>query len=198
LPFFRSASLEEHSRRLAGIGGVALVHLLLLSVILSGLPKIIPTPRAVREMFIALMPKPKPEPRPLPRPAHPPVRRPIWSPDTGYTRLPAIDSPSAPAKGGLSIPLFSCTPEKFAGLSPEDQAKCAGTGVMPPQTGIAELRSHVRDPTRRAAELAARRTPVRVDCTHAKTTVIQNITQQTSVSVDLLCAGKALLRATRR
>ena len=186
-------------RRLIGIGGVALVHLLILSVILSGMPKVMPMPRAAREMLIALLPKPEPRKKVLPRhkASLPALRRPARLPD--FTSVPAVAPPSAPATGTLDIPLFTCAPEKFAGLSPEAQARCAGIGItQQPQTAIVDLRSHVRDPARRAEELVARRTPVRVSCTHAKTESIQNTIQQHSLIVDPVCAAGVLLRAARR
>jgi hypothetical protein len=94
--------------------------------------------------------------------------------------------------------LFDCAPQNFGNLSPEDQARCAGAGIAPPDAATFELQSHVRDPARRAEELAARRAPARVSCTHAETQVIQNVLQQHSLIVDPLCAAGVLLRAARR
>lgn len=188
------AAFDGQGRRLLGVGGVVLVHLLFVGVILSGLPKLMPTPRAMREMFLLLTPKPQPREKPLPR------DRAAARPAARSVRYPAAKLPSAaPGARTLSIPLFACAPQNLADLSPEDQAKCARTGIAPPDAAaVVALRSHVRDPARHAAELAARRTPARVDCTHMETQVVQNVVQQDSLIVDPLCAAGALLRAARR
>lgn len=190
-------SFDGRSRRLVGIGGVVLVHFLLIGFILSGLPKVRSVPGAVREMILILAPKPKPQDKPQPRDAtttsgsHPAIRLPVDS--------PLAIAPGVPAAKTLRVPLFDCAPEKFDSLSPEEQAKCSGIGsIAPPDAAVVGFRSHVREPARRAAELASRRTPARVDCTHTKTEIIQNIVQQHSIIVDPLCATGALLHAVRR
>jgi hypothetical protein len=177
-----------------GIGGVVLVHLLLIGLILSGLPKSMTAPRIAREMFLSLMPKPQPEPQKKLLPRDTAIRRTMRAP----VYFPQIVSPRAPAATKLSIPLFDCAPENLGNLSPEDQAKCAVTGITPPDGASVALRSHVRDPARRAEELAARRAPARVSCTRTETQVIQNVVQQHSLIVDPLCAAGALLHAMRR
>jgi hypothetical protein len=186
------ASIDGPSRRLMGIGGVVLVHLLLIGFILSGLPKSMSAPRKAREMFLLLMPKPEPQKKLLPRDTA--TRRTMRAP----AYFPQIVSPRAPAATKLSIPLFDCAPENLGNLSPQDQAKCAGRGITPPDGASVALRSHVRDPARRAEELAGRRAPARVSCTRTETQVIQNVVQQHSLIVDPLCAAGALLHAMRR
>jgi hypothetical protein len=188
------ASIDGPSRRLMGIGGVVLVHLLLIGVILSGLPKSMSAPRMAREMFLSLMPKPEPQPQKRALPRDTVIRRTMRAP----AYFPQIVSPRAPAVEKLSIPLFVCAPENLGNLSPEDQAKCAGRGITPPDGASVALRSHVRDPARRAEELAGRRAPARVSCTRTETQVIQNVVQQHSLIVDPLCAAGALLHAMRR
>jgi hypothetical protein len=190
-------SFDGRSRRLVGIGGVVLVHLLLIGFIVSGLPKFRSVPGAMREMILVLAPTPQPQEKPQPRDAtttsgsHPAIRLPFDSPQ-------AI-APGVPAAKTLRVPLFDCAPEKFNSLSPEEQARCSGIGsIAPPDEAVVGLRSHVREPARRAAELASRKAPARVDCTRTETKVIQNILQQHSIIVDPLCATGALLRAMRR
>jgi len=175
-----------------GICCVVLVHLLFIGFILSGMPKSISVPRRVREMFLVLTPKPEAQKRPLPSDTavHPAIPFPTYSPQAGFQNVPDVKK--------LSVPLFDCAPENLGNLPPEKQAKCIGIGIAPPDAAIVELRSHVRDPARRAQELAARKAPARVNCTHTETQVIQNIVQQHSVIVDPLCATGALLHAVRR
>jgi hypothetical protein len=192
LLYIRHNLASSESRRLTGIACVVLVHLLLIGLILSGLPKLISVPRRAHEMFLDLTPKQEPQKRQLPRDM--PTRRTIHAP----AYFPRIDSARAPAAKALRIPLFDCAPENLGKLSPEDQAKCTRIGPAPPDAVTVELRSHVRDPARRAEELAARRAPARVSCTHTETQVIQNVVQQHSIIVDPLCAAGTLLHAMRR
>ena len=145
-----------------------------------------------------LMPKPKPveiEPRQKTSP-----RRTVISPPVRYPySAPAIAPQIAPAPKALRVPLFRCAPETLGKLSPEDQAKCDGYGFAPPDHGtIAALRSHVREPALRAAELAARKTPAKVDCAQVKYRVIQNMAQDTGIFVDPVCAAAKLGHALRR
>ncbi|HWA92368.1 MAG TPA: hypothetical protein VG889_20190 [Rhizomicrobium sp.] len=172
-------------RRLSGIAAATFVHLLLIAFVLSGLPKSAPIPRAVHEIMLVLMPKPKPvDVEPPPKAAPRRAAIPSW------VRAPVpVIAPQVAPSVELRIPLFRCAPENFEKLSPEEQAKCSGIGIAPPdRRTVAALRSHVLDPARHEAELAARRTPARVDCTRLKHEVIQNIVQQDSLIVDPLCA----------
>jgi hypothetical protein len=145
-------------------------------------------------MILVLIPKPKPQgmvPQELPRISiPPPVRSPRYAPGIG----PRF----APMTKGLEIPLFGCAAENFDRLSPEDQARCPVIRLVPPDRTIVELRSHVRDPARHAEELASRKAPASVNCTHLKSEVVQNIVQQSSVIVDPLCAAGVVWRAVRR
>jgi len=186
--------------RLVSIGGVVVVHLLLIAFILSGLPKFAPVPRSVHEMILVLMPKAKRiEPTPREKILRPPA---VLSPRLPRY-MPAIEPLTAPATApttkALIIPLLRCAPENLEKLAPEERENCSGAGIAPPDgSTIAELRSHVREPERHAAELAARKTPATVDCTHLETQVIDNIAQDNAVFVDPVCAARKVWRALGR
>jgi len=185
-------------RRVASIGGVILVHLLLIALILSGLPKFTPLPRSVREIILVLMPKTK---RIEPKPRENAVPRAIIAPPSPRTlRYAPPAAPATPATAkALNIPLLRCAPENLQKLSPEERENCNGVGIAPPDKNtIAELRSHVRQPERRAAELAARRTPATFDCTHLETQVIDNIAQDNGIFVDPVCEARKIRRALGR
>lgn len=183
--------------RLASIGGVILVHLLLIAFILSGLPKSVSVPRRVHEMILMLMPKPK---RIEPKPREKPVPRPvIASPAPRTLRYGPPAPATAPTTKALNIPLLRCAPEDLEKLSPEEREGCSGFGITPPdKNAVAELRSHVRAPAQHTAELAARRTPAKVDCTYLETQVIDNIAQDNGVFVDTTCAARKIRHALGR
>jgi len=142
-------------------------------------------------MFLPKLPAPPPE-KTVPRIRARPLEVPL--PTVNIPRLEP--APPAAALKDLGRELFGCAPEKFSTLSPEDQAKCRGFGILPSDGNtVAALRSHVRDPARRTAELAARRAPARVDCTRMETAIIDNIAQDHRLFVDPLCAAREIRRA---
>lgn len=193
----RTDAIRVDHSRLVSIGGVILIHLLLIAFILSGLPKFVSVPRSVHEFVLILIPKPKrtqPKPREMPRRAVTAPRIPRYAPQAG----PATAPTTAPTQG-LIIPLLRCAPENLEKLPPEDREKCSGLGIAPPdQNAVAELRSHVRAPAQHTAELAARRTPANVDCTHLETQVIDNIAQDNALFVDPVCAARKVWRKLGR
>lgn len=183
--------------RLFGIAAAIVVHLLIAAFILSGMPKSGPAFQGAHELILALMPKPKPVetrpgPNPEPRRAAQPDREPHGALVTGPWTEPSNQE-------GFRVPLFRCAPENLGKLPPEEQAKCGDLGFSPPDDDtLLALRSHVRQPALRAAELAARKAPVRVDCTHLESHVIQNMVRENSLFVDPLCAAGKIWRAAGR
>jgi hypothetical protein len=93
----------------------------------------------------------------------------------------------------LGSELFDCAPENFSNLSAEDQEKCRGFALSPanPDT-VAALRSHVRDPERHAAELGARKAPLRIDCARTETVIIEHNAEDHRVLVDPLCVLRGI------
>lgn len=169
----------------------AFVVLLVQSLHVNGTRKLAP-----RE-WIMLLPK---LPAPPPEKIVPRVRaRPLEVP-LPTVNIPRIEpAPRAAPLKDLGNALFGCTPENIGNLSPEDQEKCRGFAFSPPDRDtVAALRSHVRDPALHAAELAARKAPARVDCTHTVTRVIMNMRQDNGVMVDAKCALGQLRRAPGR
>lgn len=143
------------------------------------------------------MPAPKPVEtqttrNPLARPSAPPVR----SPDSGLVTI----LPTAPSSGeALRVPFLRCAPENLGNLLPEEQARCGAFASLPPDdNALPGFRSHVREPELRAAELADRKAPARVDCTHMSSRVILNMVRENSLLVDPLCAAAKIRHAMRR
>lgn len=179
------------------MGAAIAVHLLIVAFILSGLPKAGPTFHGARELILALMPSPKPaetrNAKTSPARRDAPLAR---SPDSG----PVTILPAAPSSGeALRVPFLRCAPENLGTLPPEEQARCGGFGFSPPDgSTLPGFRSHVREPELRAAELADRKAPARVDCTHMSSRVILNIVRENSLLVDPLCAAAKIRRAVGR
>ncbi len=59
--------------------------------------------------------------------------------------------------------LFGCAPENLPSLTPQQRAHCPAM-ARPDASAVIEPPSHVKDPARRAAEMAAKNTPGRIPC----------------------------------
>ncbi len=95
---------------------------------------------------------------------------------------------------GLGKSLFGCAPENLNMLTPEQRARCGSPFTQPDDVAVIEPRSQVKDPARRAAELADKNTPMRVPCNHIKTQQLGFGGQKNYVPmVDPLCAINGLL-----
>lgn len=169
----------------------AFVALLVQSLHVNGARKFAP-----REWIMLLRKLPAPSPEKIvPRVRARPLEVPL--PTVNIPRAEPAP-PAAPLKG-LGSALSGCAPESIGTLSPEERAKCGSFGLSPPdRSTVVELRSHVRDPALHAAELAARKTPARVDCTRTVTRVVMNIAQDNGVMVDTKCAFRQIRRALGR
>jgi len=66
---------------------------------------------------------------------------------------------------GLGQALLGCAPENLSNLTPEQRSHCPGGFSRPDDSAVTEPPSHVKDPVRRAAEMRARNTPLRIPCT---------------------------------
>lgn len=117
-----------------------------------------------RETILRLLPllKPASEQEAAPRSSASPRPAPIAipaAPQTGAT-------PEAPDLRALGDRLFGCAPERLAVMTPEERARCA-TGLAAPDRSVVTIpKSRVRDPQRRAAEMAAKNKPLVVPCTY--------------------------------
>lgn len=112
--------------------------------------------------------------------------------------VPEIAVP--PDTSALGLSLFACTPENFSNLSAEKKAHCHMlTGKAPGHgwTAYANLPSHSRYRAMWQAALAARYTPLRVDCV----TTIQikpppgmpDTQEASAITVDPICLGSQIL-----
>ena len=95
---------------------------------------------------------------------------------------------SAPDLSGLGRSLAECAPENWGNLSRDERARCPGILHKPDETEVAEPRSHVKDPARRTAEMAAKNGQARIPCT----SVAKVMTGAGAVAVPMLDPGCAL------
>ncbi|HEX4861084.1 MAG TPA: hypothetical protein VFV07_07585 [Rhizomicrobium sp.] len=133
VPYIRAWS--DNKGQLIAVGGVLLVHVLLIAVILSGIPKIIGTRNNARELFFVFAPLPKPREKlpptaPMPAIGAPIFRNPLALPKAGTAPNPRID--------GLRLSITRCAPENLANLSPEERDRCssAWAGLSPPPDNV--------------------------------------------------------------
>jgi hypothetical protein len=100
-------------------------------------------------------------------------------------------APSPDAIQGFGQALNNCAPENYATLPEDQRAKCQrpGAGIAVEQApNLMDVPSHVENNDYWAAQLAARNSPERVDCTHLETQTFGQNKQVTSGFVDLVCA----------
>lgn len=152
------------THRMTSLALVMLLHGLLLMLLLQTFAhkgiRVLPT----RETILRLLPllKPAPEQEAAPRSSASPRPAPLVIPAAPETGA----APNAPDLRGLGERLFGCAPEKLATLTPEERARCATGLVAPDRNVVIFPQSRVRDPQRRAAEMAARNKPLVVPCTY--------------------------------
>lgn len=81
--------------------------------------------------------------------------------------MPSFAPPAeAPDIAALGRALSGCAPENLSRLSPDERAHCPGVFHRPGETVLVEPQSRVKDPARRAAEMAAKNRPARIPCTY--------------------------------
>lgn len=161
-------AISQRQRAVSALG-VLLLHALLLFAFLHFLvrPQGARLPAAERLLEFVISP-PKTV-APIPVPAAPRRQRVPVQDQPGGERSGAMPSlaPPAPAPDirGLGQALLGCAPENLSNLTPEQRAHCHGGFSRPDDTAVIEPPSHVKDPARRAAEMAARTAPLRIPCT---------------------------------
>jgi hypothetical protein len=144
---------------------VLLLHLLLLLGLLRSLTVPVKIPHATpREMILRLLPMLKSAPA---ENAAPPA---VASPQLRSRVVPLVPPPvgnaPAPSLSGLGQSLFGCAPENLGNLSREQRAHCDTGLARPDDSVMVEPPSHVKDPRRRAAEMAAKKAPAKIPCTY--------------------------------
>jgi hypothetical protein len=160
--FVRQQSALTH--RMTSLALVMLLHGLLLMLLLQTFTyknaRILPTRETILRLLPLLKPAPQQEaaPRGNARPRPAPLVIPA-APETGA-------APDAPDLRALGEKLFGCAPEKLATMTPEERARCS-TGLAAPDRNVVTFpKSRVRDPVRRAAEMAAKNKPLVGPCTY--------------------------------
>ena len=148
---------------------VLLLHLLLLLGLLRSLTAPVKIPHVTpREMILRLLPMLKSAPADNAAPpavASPRLRSrvmPVVPPPVGTAPAPSLSGPLS----NLGQSLFGCAPESLNTLTREQRARCATGLARPDDSVMAEPPSHVKDPRRRAAEMAAKNAPAKIPCTY--------------------------------
>lgn len=186
-------ALPDNKRRLFAVGGVLLIHLLIVALILSGIPKIIGKRADLREVFFVFSPVPRPHEKP---PLAPPTpRRPVHVP---IFHVPAISPKPIPAPNpklkGLGLSLLPCAPENLVNLSPEERDQCfsAQAGASPSRSDVipGTVRERAVDAGTWSASIARRNSPPRLRCSYIRAIPQDVTTGRTTkvIMVDPLCA----------
>ena len=142
-----------------------LLHLALLLGLLRSVTVPIRSPTVkAREMILRLMPLRK---SPLTQKTATPA---MTSPPSRSLAIPLVPPPLTaappPDLSGFGRSLFGCAPENLNNLSREEAAHCDIGLTRPDANATAEPRSLVKDPRRRAAEMAAKNAPLHIPCTY--------------------------------
>src|SRR5665213_3313419 len=148
-----------------------------------------------REMTLTLRPLPTARLAAPSRAARPAPQITVIRPEvTAPTQAPSAFSviPIIPpgAIQGFGQALNDCAPQNYADLPEDRKANCTrpGAGVAVQQApNLMGAPPPVRNNDIWAAQLAARNTPLRVDCTHLATQALGAGHESTSVFVDPLC-----------
>lgn len=178
------------SHRATSLLLVLLLHALLLLALLRLMipPQTIAThPERLLEMIIDTSRAPAPI-APQQKPA-PPQRGGAPSGATPSFVPPFAPSTQAPDIRGLGQAILGCAPENLSNLTPEQRAHCPNVFTRPDDSAVLEPRSHVKDPARRAAEMAAKNTPGHVPCTYIAADSVQ---RQVAPALDLVCIADGL------
>ena len=196
VPFARDASSDVRqisylAQRATGLVLVALLHLLLLLSLLTGLVQPVTRARLVRELTLVVPPLPRAKPSPQAGIATAPARRPAPPPLYVLPQAPP-SSQAAPDIQSFGQSLFGCAPERYAEMTEDRRAHCPPQFAMPDPARLSDPPSQVKDPARRAAELAAKNTPGRIPCA----VVMEQHTiygTKAAPGIDPICAVKGLL-----
>ena len=152
------------TNRMTSLVLVMLLHGLLLLLLLQTFAHKDAPALPTRETILRLLPLLKPAPQQDAAPRSSVAPRPVpltipAAPETGA-------APEAPDIRALGDRLFGCAPERLATMTPDERARCA-TGLAAPDRSVVTIpKSRVRDPQRRAAEMAAKNKPLVVPCTY--------------------------------
>jgi hypothetical protein len=162
------STISQRQRAVSALA-VLLLHALLLFALLHFLvrPQDARLPGAERILEFVISPPKVAAPAPVPT-APRRQRVPVQAPPGGETSgaVPSLAPPAqTPDIRGLGQALLGCAPENLSSLTPEQRANCHNGFSRPDDRAVIEPPSHVKDPARRAAEMAARNATLRVPCT---------------------------------
>lgn len=156
-----------HGRRAVSILLVSALHAAMLFALLHFMVQPQSRPAAGAERLLEMIIRPQRSV--VPAPAAPPPKSRVpnrQQQSTPINPLPSLAPPAqAPDLTGLGRALTGCAPENLSNLSPDERAHCPDVFRKPDGTVLVEPRSRVKDPARRAAEMAAKNTPGRIPCT---------------------------------
>jgi hypothetical protein len=182
-------ALPGDKRRIIAIGGVLLIHLLIVALILSGTPRMFGTRADSGEIFFVFAPIPTSgEKLPTAAPTRP-ERAPVFR---QQTISPGASVAPAPQINGLGQSLLQCAPENLANLSPEELDRCPSASVVPsPGDAIpGTVREHAVNAEAWSAAIARRNTPFKAPCSTLRAIPEDVTTGRTAkvIIVDPLCA----------
>jgi len=158
----------SQSQRAISVLLVLLLHALLLFAFLQFLVKpqsaSMSNPERLLELMISMPKVSEPPPAAAPARQRTPVRAQPGGEKSGG--MPSLAPPAlTPDIRGLGQALLGCAPENLSNLTAVQRAHCPGGFSRPDDSAVVEPSSHVTDPLRRAAEMKAKNTPVRIPCT---------------------------------
>jgi hypothetical protein len=161
------SALSQSQRAISALL-VLLLHALLLFAFLQFLVKPqsagIPNPERLLELMISMPKVAAPPPPAAPARQQAPAR--VQSGGEQSGGMPSLAPPAVtPDIRGLGQALLGCAPENLVNLTPEQRTRCHAGFSRPDDSAMVEPPSHVKDPLRRAAEMKARNTPLRIPCT---------------------------------
>jgi len=164
MPAFQGPS---HGRRVLSILLVSALHAALLFALLRFMVQPQSKPVVSAERLLEMIIRPPRNAAPAPAAQRPQSLAPArQGQSTTVNPVPSLTPPAeAPNLTGLGRALTGCAPENLSNLSPDERAHCPDVFHKPDETVLVEPRSRVKDPARRAAEMAAKNTPGRIPCT---------------------------------
>jgi len=188
-------AMPDDGGRLVAIGGVLLVHLLIATLILFGMPRIIGQRASPQEIFFIFAPKREPRENlsAVPLTSSRPLQAPIPIPRVLATSPRESTAPSPQVKG-LGLSLLRCAPENITNLSPEERSQCASSATPRPRAKSGDaypgfVKEHAVDAGTWSASIARRNTPLTAPCSTLRAIPEDVTTGRTAkvIIVDPLC-----------
>jgi hypothetical protein len=205
VPSIAGAPRDRASRHAVGIGGVLLIHLLLLAALIAGNPKIIRVLPSGREIILTFVRKPVLQQTPTPpKTTRAPVRTalplPWWQAPVFPVTPQAEAMPSD--RQDLGIALFGCAPENIVNLTREQRSLCNSVPAMEAYAGglPGTMRVRSKDGAIWAAAVAEKQAPPRIPCVGLQNRPVNGITGKTGLTLmwDVPCVAGLALKALKK